>query len=168
MQRPSTREQEVALVGAAFPDEKAAMSAVHDLGKVGLDDGDIRTAVWSEGRYVLTTDAGSHIWRSIMRSAVAGALLGTAALTAMSFLIWPGSPLGLLIIIGASFGGTVGVILGGYHGLNRHRGELWHEDEWRDAAEVDGEVLVVSRPGIFADQLEPIVSRNGGRLIRKA
>lgn len=168
MESQITREQEVAVLGATFSDEAAAIAATQDLGRLGLDDDDVRSAVWTDGRFVPDERAGANIWRSVVRIALIGIVVGTVVVTALSYVIWPGSSLFVLLIIGASFGGAVGMILGGYHGLNRKRGELWYEDDWRDATEVDGEVLVIFRPGVRTDQATQVVSRHGGRLLADA
>jgi hypothetical protein len=160
-----TRDQEVAVIGASFPDASTAVAARQDLGRMGLTDDDVRTAVWTDGRFVLTSGAGQHIWRSIARSAVLGTIIGTVATTALSYVIWPGSSWFLLFIIGASFGGAVGVILGGYHGLNQKRGELWYEGDWRDSTDVEGTTLLVFRPMEHHDEAVGVVARHGGRML---
>jgi hypothetical protein len=163
-----TRDQEVAVIGAAFPDAPSAVAASQDLGQMALGADDIRIAVWTDGRFVPTVRAGGHIFRSIGRSAAAGTILGTVLVTALSFVLWPGSSLFVLVIIGASFGGTVGVILGGYHGLNQKRGELWYEDDWRDSTDVEGTTLVVFRPKAHHDEAAQVVARHGGHLLPRA
>lgn len=165
MEESLTRNQEVAVVGAAFPDAPSAVAARQDLGRLGLDEDDVRTAVWTDGRFVPSDYAGQHIWRSIARSAVFGTIIGTVATTALSYLIWPGSSLLLLLIVGANFGSAVGVILGGYHGLNQKRGELWFENDWRDSTDVEGTTLLVFRPMAHLGEATQVVRKHGGRML---
>jgi hypothetical protein len=167
LESPLTRDQEVAIVGAAFPDSPTAVAATQDLSRLGLGTDDIRTAVWTDGRFVLTEGAGGHIWRSIGRWAIMGMVLGTVLTTALAFFLWPGTSLPLLLIIGGSFGGTVGVILGGYFGLNQKRGELWYERDWRDSTDVEGTTLVVFRPRDRHDEAAEVVARHGGHMLSR-
>lgn len=153
------------LVGAIFRNRQAAAAAADDLRRAGFADEALATAEWLDGRYAIASHAGRKMGQSLWMGAVVGTVVGAVLGAVATWLFWPDTSIVLALIIGASFVGVTGMVLGAYFGLLRHRPQLWHEEDWGHLEVEEGQVLMVVDPLQRTEVVEEIFDRHGGRRV---
>lgn len=151
------------LVGAIFPNRRLAAEAVSDLLSSGFAHDELATAEWLEGRYVIASDIGREMGRSLFWGGVIGVIVGAVAGALLTLAIWRSAGTLAALLVGAAFGGAIGWIFGAYFGLIRRRPELWDQQDWEHVEIEDGEVLIVMAEKESPGLVEEILERHGGR-----
>lgn len=160
-----TSRQRPQLVGALFSNRDSATDAADELRETGFTDEELATAEWLEGRYAIASHAQTKMGRSLWIGAIVGTVLGALLGAAVTRLFWPEVSIVTALIIGGSFAGVTGTVLGAYFGLIRHRPQLWDEEDWAHLEVEEGQVLMVIDAEQQPDVVRQIFDRHGGRRV---
>jgi hypothetical protein len=153
------------LVGAVFPNRESAKRAAAELRRAGFTDEELATAEWLQGRYAIASHAQTKMGHSLWIGAVVGTVLGALLGTAATRWFWPEVSVVTALIIGGSFVGVTGTVLGAYFGLLRHRPQLWDEEDWAHLEVEADQVLMVLDAEQQPDVVREIFNRHGGRRV---
>lgn len=153
------------LVGAVFSNRESAAAAAVELRRAGFTDEELATAEWLEGRYAIASHAETKMGHGLWIGAVVGTVLGGLLGAVLTQLFWPGVALLTALIIGGSFLGVIGTVLGAYFGLIRHRPQLWDEEDWAHLEVEEGQVLMVLDAEQQPEVVREIFDRHGGRRV---
>ena len=160
-----TSRERPQLVGAVFSNRESAADAAAELRRAGFADEELATAEWLEGRYAIASHAQTKMGRSVWIGALVGTVLGALLGATATRMFWPEVSIVTALIIGGSFAGVTGSVLGAYLGLIRHRPQLWDEEDWAHLEVEEGQVLMVLDAEQQPDVVRRIFDRHGGRRV---